>query len=218
MDLVDLEVGGGGSILPAAQALDDGGAAQRTRPLTVEPDAQAVLTEHMLADENQGIPEVLVADGAEVPRLTTLLGAGPDPHALLSAAEDDQRLAKGGQPAAEVKGLAEAVDDDERGSQQVAGGRFISHDVLIPQLDGQQRPKQLAELLQQQVQLPPGLEGQEDAGQTQNQALQADGAELEDEVCDAHSPYQVEEIHAVDVGFSEHQENMKWKKQERSVL
>lgn len=36
-----------------------------------------------LADENQGIPEVLVADGAEVPRLTTLLGAGPNPHALL---------------------------------------------------------------------------------------------------------------------------------------
>lgn len=49
--------------------------------------------------------------------------------------------------------LAEAVDDDERGPQEVTVGRVFSHDVLVPQLDGHQSPKQLAQLLDQQVEL-----------------------------------------------------------------
>lgn len=45
---VNLEVSGGGAVLPAAQGLDDGGATQRARPLAVEPQTQAVLAEHVL--------------------------------------------------------------------------------------------------------------------------------------------------------------------------
>lgn len=39
---------GGGAVLPATQGLDDGGATQRARSLPLEPQAQAVLTEHVL--------------------------------------------------------------------------------------------------------------------------------------------------------------------------
>lgn len=49
--------------------------------------------------------------------------------------------------------LAKAVDDDECGSQEVTVGGVFSHDVLIPQLDGHQGAKQLAQLLNQQVEL-----------------------------------------------------------------
>lgn len=52
--------------------------------------------------------------------------------------------------------LAEAVDNDESSSQEVTVGRVLSHDVLVPQLDGHQSPKQLAQLLDQQVKLPLG--------------------------------------------------------------
>lgn len=47
-----LEVSRGGAVLPAAQGLDDGGATQRTRSLPVEPQAQALLAEHMLRREH----------------------------------------------------------------------------------------------------------------------------------------------------------------------
>lgn len=47
--------------------------------------------------------------------------------------------------------LAEAVDDDECGSQEVAVRGVFPHDVFVPQLDGHQGPKQLAQLLDQQV-------------------------------------------------------------------
>lgn len=51
---VNLEVGRGGPVLPAPQALGDGGAAQRTRPLPVEPQTQTLLTEHVLeGDKDQ---------------------------------------------------------------------------------------------------------------------------------------------------------------------
>lgn len=49
--------------------------------------------------------------------------------------------------------LAKAVDDDECGSQEVTVGGVFSHDVLVPQLNGHQGPKQLAQLLDQQVEL-----------------------------------------------------------------
>lgn len=52
--------------------------------------------------------------------------------------------------------LAEAVDDDEGGPQEVAVGGVFSHDVLVPQLDGHQGSKQLAQLLDQQVELTLG--------------------------------------------------------------
>ena len=45
---VYLEVSRGGAVLPAAHGLDDGGAAQWTSSLPVEPQAQALLTEHVL--------------------------------------------------------------------------------------------------------------------------------------------------------------------------
>lgn len=47
--------------------------------------------------------------------------------------------------------LAKAVDDDKCGSQEVTVRGVLSHDVLVPQLDGYQGPKQLAQLLDQQV-------------------------------------------------------------------
>ena len=50
-----------------------------------------------------------------------------------------------------------------------------------------------------------GLECQEDSGQEEDEAFQADGAVLEDKVCDAHHPDQMKEVKAVDVGLSEDQ-------------
>lgn len=71
--------------------------------------------------------------------------------------------------------LAEAVDDDECGSQEVAVWRVFSHDVLVPQLDGDQGPKQLAQLLDQQVELTLDkqamLEIKEDLSKYSNQTL-----------------------------------------------
>lgn len=52
--------------------------------------------------------------------------------------------------------LAKAVDDDEGGSQEVTVGGVFSQDVFVPQLDGHQGPKQLAQLLDQQVELSLG--------------------------------------------------------------
>lgn len=49
--------------------------------------------------------------------------------------------------------LAEAVDDDECGPQEVAVRGVFSHDVLVPQLDGHQCPEQLAQVLNEQVEL-----------------------------------------------------------------
>lgn len=53
--------------------------------------------------------------------------------------------------------LAHAVDDDECGSQEVTVGGVFSHNVLVPQLDWHEGPEQLAQLLDQQVELT--LEG-----------------------------------------------------------
>lgn len=49
--------------------------------------------------------------------------------------------------------LAETVDDDQCGSEEVTTGGIFSHDVLVPHLDRHQGPKKLAQLLNQQVEL-----------------------------------------------------------------
>lgn len=59
---VDLKVSGGGAVLPAARRLHDDGAAQRTRPIAVEPQTQAVLAEHMLQDRKMTFVEVETAN------------------------------------------------------------------------------------------------------------------------------------------------------------
>lgn len=46
--LVDLDVGRGGAVLPAVQGLYDCRSTQGARSLTVKPQTQALLTEHML--------------------------------------------------------------------------------------------------------------------------------------------------------------------------
>lgn len=46
-------MGRGGAVLPAAQGLHGDRAAQRTRLLPVEPQAQALLTEHVLGTEGR---------------------------------------------------------------------------------------------------------------------------------------------------------------------
>lgn len=49
--------------------------------------------------------------------------------------------------------LAEAVEDDQDPAQEVAVGGVVTHDVFVPQLDGDQRSEQLAQLLDNQIEL-----------------------------------------------------------------
>lgn len=49
--------------------------------------------------------------------------------------------------------LAEAVENDQDPAQEVAVGGVVPHDVLVPQLDGNKRPEQLAQLLDDQIKL-----------------------------------------------------------------
>lgn len=49
--------------------------------------------------------------------------------------------------------LTNTVDDDEHRSQKVTVGGVLPHDVLVPQLDRNEGPEQLAQLLDQQVKL-----------------------------------------------------------------
>lgn len=50
----------------------------------------------------------------------------------------------------------------------------------------------------------PGFESQEDLRQKQDEAFQADGEVLENKISDPHSPDQIEEVKAVNVGLSKH--------------
>ena len=50
----------------------------------------------------------------------------------------------------------------------------------------------------------PGFERQEDLGQKEDEAFQADGEILQDKVSDAHGPNQVEEVKAAEVGFGKY--------------
>lgn len=49
--------------------------------------------------------------------------------------------------------LAEAVENHQDPSQKVAVGGIVTHDVFIPQLDGDKRSEQLAQLLDDQIEL-----------------------------------------------------------------
>lgn len=49
--------------------------------------------------------------------------------------------------------LAEAVEDHQDPSQKVAVGGVITHDVLIPKLNGDKRSEELAQLLDDQIEL-----------------------------------------------------------------
>lgn len=51
----------------------------------------------------------------------------------------------------------------------------------------------------------PGFEGQENLGQEEDKAFQADGEVLQDKVCDAHHPDQVKEVEAAQVGLGKHE-------------
>lgn len=50
--------------------------------------------------------------------------------------------------------LAQAVYDNQRCTQEVAAGWILTHDVLVPHLDGHQSAKELTELLDKQIELP----------------------------------------------------------------
>lgn len=57
----------------------------------------------------------------------------------------------------------------------------------------------------------PGFEGQENLGQKEDKALQADGEVLKDKVCDAHCPDQIKEVEAVEVGLGKYEAGRKRK-------
>lgn len=204
--LVDLEMCRRGAIFPAAQSFYDRRATQGTRPLAVEPQTQALLTEDVLTHQSHRLSELGLANGAHVPGLGALLVAGP--HAVtLGAAEDPHGLPDGSDSPTDVEGLAQTVDYDQHGPQEVATGRVLPNDVPVPQLDGNQRSEQLTQLLDQQVELPPGFEGEEDLRQEKDEALEGDSEVLEDEVSDPHGPDQVEEVKGVDVGLRKDEED-----------
>lgn len=50
----------------------------------------------------------------------------------------------------------------------------------------------------------PGFEGQQNFGQEEDEAFEANGEVLEDEVCDADHPDQVKEVHTAQVGLGKH--------------
>lgn len=54
--LVHLEVGRGGPVLPAAQGVHGNGAAERAGALAIQPEAQALLTEHVLRGQRSVRP------------------------------------------------------------------------------------------------------------------------------------------------------------------
>lgn len=92
--LVDLDVGRGGAVLPAVQGLYDCRSTQGARSLTVKPQTQALLTEHMLTEKNDGVSEVALTNSTHVPGFTALLAAGS--HTItLRTAENCHGLAYG---------------------------------------------------------------------------------------------------------------------------
>lgn len=57
----------------------------------------------------------------------------------------------------------------------------------------------------------PGFEGQENLGQKQDKAFQADGEVLQDKVSDSHHPDQIKEVKAADVGLGKYKARRKRK-------
>lgn len=50
--------------------------------------------------------------------------------------------------------LTKTVNDNQRCPQEVAAGWIFTHDVLVPQLDGNQSSEKLTQLLYEQIKLP----------------------------------------------------------------
>lgn len=50
--------------------------------------------------------------------------------------------------------LTKTVNDNQRCPQEVAAGWIFTHDVLVPQLDGNQGSEKLTQLLYEQIKLP----------------------------------------------------------------
>lgn len=102
--LVHLEVCRSGPVLPAAQGIHGNRAAERAGALTVQPEAEALLTEHVLAHEDQRLPELSLADGTDVTSFCALLPRGPD-SIILRGAEKLQGLPDSAHAATDVEGL-----------------------------------------------------------------------------------------------------------------
>lgn len=50
--------------------------------------------------------------------------------------------------------LTKTVNDNQRCPQEVAAGWIFAHDVLVPQLDGNQSSEKLTQLFYEQIKLP----------------------------------------------------------------
>lgn len=57
----------------------------------------------------------------------------------------------------------------------------------------------------------PGFEGQENLGQKEDKAFQADSEVLKDKVSDAHHPDQIKEVKAAEVGLGKYEARRKRK-------
>lgn len=121
----------GGAILPATQGFYRDRTTKRAGLLPVKPEAEAFFTEHMLAHQDQRFPEFCLANGTDVTCLSALLAGGTNSIGLWGA-EDLQCLPDTSQTTTDVKRLAEAVQDNQDPTKEVAAGWIISHDVFIP--------------------------------------------------------------------------------------
>jgi len=83
--LIHLEVCRSGPVLPAAQGIHGNRAAERAGALPVQPEAEALFTEHVLAHEDQRLPELSLADGTDITSFRALLPSGPDAVILRGA-------------------------------------------------------------------------------------------------------------------------------------
>lgn len=90
---VHLEVGGGAAVLPAAQRLHGHRAAQRTRLLAVEPQAQALLAEHVLGTQPLSPPALPLPGRGKAPGAAPRLAKakGLSLGGLIAARETFQR-------------------------------------------------------------------------------------------------------------------------------
>lgn len=79
---IHLQVCRRGPVLPASQGIHSNRAAERAGAFPVQPQAEALFTEHVLAQENHGISELSLADGADGASLRALLPCGSDPVIL----------------------------------------------------------------------------------------------------------------------------------------
>lgn len=162
----------------------------------------------MLTVKNYGVSEIRLANSTDITSFAALLTACSNSIAL-TATKYYKCLAYGRNTTTYVKGLAEAVDYDECGPKEVAAGRVLPHDVLVPQLDGHQSPEQLAQLFDQQVELSPGFEGEDNLRKEKDETFQSNGEVLKDKICDANNPYKIKEVKAAEVRLCKYQTVLK---------